>query len=221
MTEFLLLDICLLALAVLTAIAAVESRNLFSAAMLTAIYGLLLALVWVNMDAADVAFTEAAVGAGITTILLIGTLVLVGHHETVRKAVHWPALLAVLLTGAALTYGTLDMPRFGSAQGPVHTHPIAEAFTEQDLAKDPQGKSGVEAAAREAAERRRRGALAGHAGEHEDYFHGHVPNQVTAVIVSYRAMDTLMEAAVIFAAGLSMILLLRGRRGLPWKGGLL
>jgi len=45
-----------------------------------------------------------------------------------------------------------------------------------------------------------------------DYFHGHVPNYVTAVIVSYRAFDTMFETAVIFIAGLAMILFLR-RRG--------
>lgn len=54
-----------------------------------------------------------------------------------------------------------------------------------------------------------------------DYFHGHVPNQVTSVIVSYRAFDTLFEVAVIFTAAMALVVLLRGRRGNPLKGGLL
>ena len=56
----------------------------------------------------------------------------------------------------------------------------------------------------------------GHGARQENYFHGHVPNLVTSVIVNYRAYDTLFEVAVIFTAGISLILLLRsiqsGRR---------
>jgi multicomponent Na+:H+ antiporter subunit B len=215
--EFLLIDLILLFLVTATAIAVVEVRSLFSAVLLSGIYSLLMALVWVNMDAVDVAFTEAAVGAGISTILLVGTLVLVGQQETVRRAINWPALVAVIVTGMALGYGTLDMPSFGDPKAPVHTHPIAEGFIEQDVQKDPSGKSGEEAIA--AAEAH--GDEAHHDEAHGDYFHGHVPNQVTSVIVTYRAFDTMFETCVIFTAGLGMILLLRGRRGHPLKGGLL
>lgn len=75
MIEFIAIDIALLILVTITAVAVVEVRSLFSAVLLSGIYSLLMALVWVNMDAVDVAFTEAAVGAGISTILLVGTLV--------------------------------------------------------------------------------------------------------------------------------------------------
>ncbi|MBZ0134832.1 MAG: DUF4040 domain-containing protein [Planctomycetes bacterium] len=215
MIEFIAIDIALLILVTITAVAVVEVRSLFSAVLLSGIYSLLMALVWVNMDAVDVAFTEAAVGAGISTILLVGTLVLVGQQETVRKPVHWPALLIVVATGAVLVYGTLDMPAFGDPSAPAQTNKLTKGYIAQDVLKHPDGKSGVEAAA--------------HADEHShaadtahgDYFHGHVPNQVTAVIVSYRAFDTMFETCVIFTAGLGMILLLRGRRGNPLKGGLL
>lgn len=213
MSSFLLMDIILLFLATITAIAAVEIRNLLGAVLLFSIYSLLVALVWVNMDAVDVAFTEAAVGAGISAILLIGTLVLVGQQEIVRRAINWPALVAVIVTGLALGYGTLDMPAFGDPNSPAQNHPIHEGFTEQNVAKDPDGKSGREAAERAAAGE--------HDDGHEDYFHGHVPNQVTSVIVTYRAFDTMFEVCVIYAAGLGMILLLRGRRGHPLRGGLL
>ena len=208
MIEFIAIDIALLILVTLTAIAVVEVRSLFSAVLLSGIYSLLMALVWVNMDAVDVAFTEAAVGAGISTILLVGTVVLVGQHETVRKSVNWPALLVVIVTGAVLAYGTLDMPKFGRADSPAHAHPLAKQYIAQSVEKDPGGKSGQEAE-----------GIEKHEGE--DYFHGHVPNQVTAVIVSYRAFDTMFEICVIFTAGVGMILLLRGRRGNPLKGGLL
>ena len=49
---------------------------------------LVMACFWTVTDALDVAYTEAAVGAGISTILLIGALVLTGEREIVRKVVH-------------------------------------------------------------------------------------------------------------------------------------
>jgi multicomponent Na+:H+ antiporter subunit B len=212
--DFIIIDMALLLLVTLCAIATVEVRSLFSATMLSGIYSLLMAVVWVNMDAVDVAFTEAAVGAGISTILLVGTLVLVGPHETVLKRIHWPALGVVILVGAALIYGTLDMPHFGDPDSPATANALTRGYIDQDVAKSPDGRSGREAAAHHD----------DHAQDdhgHGDYFHGHVPNQVTSIIVSYRAFDTMFETCVIFTAGLGMILLLRGRRGNPLKGGLL
>ncbi len=206
--DFVIIDLALLLLVTLCALATIEVRSLFGATMLAGIYSLLMAVVWVNMDAVDVAFTEAAVGAGISTILLIGTLVLVGPHEVVRRRIHFPALAVVLLVGAALIYGTLDMPHFGDPNSPTNRHALTRGMIQQDVKKSPTGKSG-QLPAQE------------HATAHGDYFHGYVPNQVTAVIVSYRAFDTMFECCVILTAGFSMILLLRGRRGNPLKGGLL
>ena len=105
----------LLLLLVITAFAVVEVRNLFAATVLLGIYSLLMALTWTNMNAYDVAFTEAAVGAGISTILLVGALILtgdrtVGSRERESKGVNWPALLAVTLLGVALAYGVYDAP---------------------------------------------------------------------------------------------------------------
>ena len=57
-----------------TALAIAITRNLFAAAMLFGIFSLLSAVVFVVLDAVDVAFTEAAVGAGISTILMLVTL---------------------------------------------------------------------------------------------------------------------------------------------------
>jgi multicomponent Na+:H+ antiporter subunit B len=43
----------------------------------------------------------------------------------------------------------------------------------------------------------------------ETYKETHVPNMVTAVLADYRAMDTLLETAVIFVAGIAIIAVLR------------
>ncbi|MEC7834284.1 MAG: DUF4040 domain-containing protein, partial [Gemmatimonadota bacterium] len=82
------------------------------------------------MDAVDVAFTEAAVGAGISTILMLGTLALVGHSE--HQPQHRPILplFVVILTGAVLVYGTLDIPPFGDASNPAHHH-VAPHYLEE------------------------------------------------------------------------------------------
>lgn len=214
MSEFMLIDLILLMLCTITAVAVVEMRNLFASSMLMAIYSLILALVWVNMDAVDVAFTEAAVGAGISTILLIGTLVIVGTDEKRTHRAHWPALLAVIFCGAALAYGTLDMPPFGSPDNPAQQYALYDGYTKQNVKK-------IARPADDHSQHTPVGEASIGPAEHADYFHGHVPNQVTAVIVSYRAFDTLFETAVIFTAGLSMILLLRGRkRRRGFEGGL-
>src|SRR3990170_6313959 len=125
-SEFLLLDVILLFLLVVTSVSVFLLRNLFAATMVLSLYSLLMSVVWLNLDAADVALTEAAVGAGIATVLLIGALVVVGAEERKHPRMHWPALLLVSLTTAALVYGTFDMPRLGDPAAPAQTHVAPE-----------------------------------------------------------------------------------------------
>ena len=97
-------------------------RDLFSVVMLSGIYGLLSASFFVAMDAVDVAFTEASVGAGISTLLMLTAVTMTGRSEDpVRHKPIW-ALVVVFITGGLLIYGTLDMPYFGSSQAPIHLH---------------------------------------------------------------------------------------------------
>jgi len=97
-------------------------KDLLSVIMLSGIYGLLSASFFVAMDAVDVAFTEASVGAGISTLLMLVAITMTGRSE--HPVRHKPvlALAVVIITGSLLIYGTLDMPYFGSADAPVHTH---------------------------------------------------------------------------------------------------
>jgi multicomponent Na+:H+ antiporter subunit B len=123
-------DVALLVMLAVTGITIIRLSNLFGAVMLAGIYSLLSAGLFVIMDAVDVAFTEAAVGAGISTVLLLGTLSLVGYEE--RKPRHRPLLplFVVTLTGAVLIYGTLDIPPFGDPDDPIHHH-VADYYLEQ------------------------------------------------------------------------------------------
>ena len=97
-------------------------RNLFAVVILFGAYSFLMATVLVALDAVDVAMTEAAVGAGMSVVLLLGTLHLVRKEE--MKPLHRPLLpLGVAIaTGAVLAYGTLGLPAFSDPGAPIHTH---------------------------------------------------------------------------------------------------
>jgi multicomponent Na+:H+ antiporter subunit B len=162
----------ILALLALTAVAVARIRDLWAAVMFTGIYSFLGASWMLILDAPDVAFTEAAVGAGISTVLMLGTLALTGKAEKPTKFKLTP-LIVVGITGAALIYGTLDMPAYGDPKAPIQTYPNP-SFVEKS--------------------------------KHD--MHG-LPNVVTSVLASYRGYDTLGETAVIFTAGIAVLLILR------------
>lgn len=114
-----------------TGLAMVRQRNLFAVIMLSGIFSLSAATLYVVLDAVDVAFTEAAVGAGIATVLGIATLAVVGTEmEKVQKRSIVGPLLIVIVTGAALIYGTLDMPYYGDPTAPIHHH-VAPRYIEE------------------------------------------------------------------------------------------
>lgn len=115
-------DLVLMAFLVVITVAVLLSRNLIVVVMLGSLYSLGMAGIWVLLDAVDVAFTEAAVGAGITTILMLAAVALTGAREK-RPAHRFILPLAVVLvTGTALVYGTFDMPPFGAADNPAQQH---------------------------------------------------------------------------------------------------
>lgn len=107
---------------IVVAVAVAVMRNLFAAVMLFAIFSLLAAGVFVALDAVDVAFTEAAVGAGISTILMLATLALVGSRERGRQRHRAIPLGLAVFTGWALIHGTLDFPPLGDPGAPAHQH---------------------------------------------------------------------------------------------------
>lgn len=178
----IIIDITLLTFLAITSIAILRMSNLFAIVMLFGIFSLLSAGLFVVMDAPDVAFTEAAVGAGISTVLMLATLALVKRQqkphyteETPQTHRPWLPLLVVAVTGSALIYGTWDIPAFGDPDAPAQTH-VARYYIDNALQE-----TGV-------------------------------PNIVTAVLASYRSFDTLGEVTVIFTAAVAVLLLIGGRR---------
>lgn len=168
----LMLDIALLVMLLVVAGAIVRTRRLLAAIILFGIYSMISAIWLVVMDAPDVAFTEAVVGAGISTIVLLGAILLT-RGETEKS--DWRALIAPALicaaVGGVLMYAAMGLPELGDASSPANAH---------------VGRAYLEGAARDIG----------------------VPNMVTAVLASYRGLDTLGETAVIFAAGIGVALML-------------
>lgn len=129
--EALIANVLLTFLAVI-AIGIIVLRDLLGAVILLGVYSLIAAGAFVVMDAVDVAFTEAAVGAGISTILFLGALSFTTHRQKARGHDSLLALAFVVATGCLLIYGTFDMPHYGSADSPAQTHPgLAVRFIEQ------------------------------------------------------------------------------------------
>lgn len=170
-----LIDITLFTLLVVTALAIVRLQRLFAVVMLSGVFSLLTAMLFVTLDAVDVAFTEAAVGAGISTVLYLGTIALTARGCKPSSRSNVVPLLLVLATGAVLVWGTLDMPNFGAADAPAQVHVGPYYLTESIKEID-------------------------------------VPNVVTAILASYRGFDTLGEVAVVFTAGIGVLLILSGLR---------
>ena len=153
----------------------VRIRNLFGVVVLFGIYSFLMASVMIVLDAVDVAMTEAAIGAGISTVLMLSALYLTKTHESDPIFSQIPALLVAIVTAAILVFGTIDLPPFGDATNPVHLN-VANYYLENSIKQTT------------------------------------VPNVVTSVLASYRGFDTLGETAVVFTAGIGVLMLLRGRR---------
>lgn len=168
-------NIVLFTMLVVTALAIVRMDRLFAVVMLSGVFSLLSALLFITLDAVDVAFTEAAVGAGISTVLLLSTIALTKPVEKRPRHTALIPFIVVTVTGAALVYGTLDMPAFGDPTAPalVHVGPDYISRTPDEI---------------------------------------DVPNAVTAILGSYRGFDTLGEVAVVFTAGIGVLLLLSSLR---------
>jgi multicomponent Na+:H+ antiporter subunit B len=167
-----LVNAALLAMLLAVVVGIIATRSLIGAVLLMSLYSLISATWLLVMDAADVAFTEAVVGAGASTVILLGALLLTRARTVPAPRVQLIApFIAVLLAGGLLIYASFDLPMLGDPASPANAH-VGRAYMER---------------------------------VDEDVG---TPNVVTAVLSSYRGLDTLGETAVVFAAGLAVALLL-------------
>jgi multisubunit Na+/H+ antiporter MnhB subunit len=157
------LDIYLALLVVAVATWTIAARNLFASVVGYVAYGLLLAFVWIRLYAPDVALTEAAIGSGVTGVLLItagkrlGTLKNAAREARSGLTLKLVAGVLAALVASALSAAILMLP-------------------------DPPPSLAPEAAAAA------NGAGAG------------LGNPVTAVLMSYRSLDTMLEKMVLILA---------------------
>ena len=70
----LIFEHILLLFLVLCAIAVSVSKNLLNSILIFMSYSLMMAVIWILLESPDLAITEAAVGAGVTSILFFITL---------------------------------------------------------------------------------------------------------------------------------------------------
>jgi multisubunit Na+/H+ antiporter MnhB subunit len=146
-----------LALAVWT----IFAREAFAAVVGYVAYGLLLSLVWVRLFAVDVALTEAAIGSGVTGVLLIGAAARLREAGQATTAEYpnepqrfWTVVLCALVA-LALAAVVLLLPD----PAPTLAPEAAQHLVETGLG-----------------------------------------NPVTAVLIAYRAFDTMLEKVVLVLA---------------------
>jgi multisubunit Na+/H+ antiporter MnhB subunit len=117
----LALEMGLAALVLGVAVWTLSMRQTFAAVVAFVVYGLTLALVWVRLSALDVALTEAAIGSGLTGVLLLGAAARLRTTEAESVAerpglpVRIAAAVLAALVSIALAVGVLYLPE------PAHT----------------------------------------------------------------------------------------------------
>lgn len=152
-------------------VAIIASRNLLQSLVYLAIFSLISACLYLTMQAPDVAITEAAIGAAISTIFFLVTLRSVGTDESSPRRLQFAAL-GVIVPIAILLFTTLpEIALYGAQNSP------ANLGSSKDYLAAAHSETGI-------------------------------PNIVTAVLGSYRSIDTLGEVFVILAAMLSVLLIL-------------
>ena len=124
-----------LILTVVCAIISLSITDLVGSAIVFGAYSFFMCVIWTAMGAVDVAFTEAAVGAGVSTVFLLATL-----YNTTRKLrsrptpTAWKAVSGVLVVflGCLLLTGLSDFPDFGDPSSPANSR-VSARYLERSL----------------------------------------------------------------------------------------
>lgn len=180
------LEILLSVLLGVTAVTLVFTRDLFGLTVMLSVYSGLIGVVLSLLGAVDVAFTEAVVGAGLSTGLLLALL------RYLRADVNWVtahgrgdppgrhgrnhvAMVVAAAAGLVLLYAVHALPEFGNPAGPAHQRVAAQYLL-------------------------------------RTYEDAKTPNAVTAVLADYRSFDTLIETSVVLTGAVACVLILRKRK---------
>jgi len=127
-----MINIFLVSLMVVIAVMVVRTQRLFAVIVMSGAYSPISAAMFVNLDAVDVAFTEAAVGAGISTVLLLAAMARLPAEEKPLKTNVIGPLAVVAIVGVLLVTAVVDLPAFGSPDAPAHIHVAPRYLAESD-----------------------------------------------------------------------------------------
>ena len=128
-------NLLLLLFLVFLLVLVIRTRRLFAVVVLASAYSLVSAAMFVNLDAVDVAFTEAAVGAGISTVLFLATMAYLPSREKVlpssgRFGNAVAAGIICLVAGALLVAAAIELPAVGDPNAPAQLH-VAPRYLEE------------------------------------------------------------------------------------------
>ncbi|MFN4271620.1 MAG: hydrogenase subunit MbhD domain-containing protein [Aliihoeflea sp.] len=132
MSAAFLLDAGLCLLILTAALLAMTGRDLFGAIAFFIVYGIMIALAWVRLEAVDVALAEAAIGAGLTGVLLIGAWAMLnrlGVPEDHKPAAGWLRLVAGSASGAItiiLVAAVMALPEGREGLAPMVAEELAD-----------------------------------------------------------------------------------------------
>ncbi|XGI82822.1 DUF4040 domain-containing protein [Halorutilales archaeon Cl-col2-1] len=116
----------LLVFVIVAALSTVFLRDLLASIVAFSAYSLGLALLWLSLRAPDVALTEAAIGAGVMTALLLLTLAKTARPSTdgsTFDTVRWRGVIVVGLLGVALLSTVPAIPEVGDPNAPAYQNP--------------------------------------------------------------------------------------------------
>jgi multicomponent Na+:H+ antiporter subunit B len=125
----------LLGLMVILAIVAIRAADLLVAVIVLGAYGFVMSLVWTTIGAVDVAFTEAVVGAGASTVLFLAALLRTSRRRSpLPGTLRWIALLFVVAVGGALLAVTAALPPWGDTTAAPAVH-VSPRYIEKTVAE--------------------------------------------------------------------------------------
>ena len=108
------------------AISLLKTRSVIFTVILSSAYSLVAALMFITLDAVDVAFTEASVGAGISTILFLSAMAYLPKEEEQNLNSQFFPAISCMVLGAILIWCSYDLPEIGLATAPIHLHIVPD-----------------------------------------------------------------------------------------------
>ena len=126
MISELIINAFLVTIMLAIGIALLKTRTVIFTVVLTSAYSLIAALMFITLDAVDVAFTEASVGAGISTILFLAAMAYLPKEEEENLNSQILPAISCMVLGGILIWCSYDLPEIGLLSSPIHQHIVPD-----------------------------------------------------------------------------------------------